>query len=310
MRRGWAGAARRRAVVLAWAALFAAVSAGCGGGDDELVEPTTTTTESRVPPSPTVKIEYRDYGYTVGGPLVAGGTLQLRNSGKELHMMGVGRLKPRRTLEDYKRLFEPGLPAPQYDPTPAIVDMVGLPGNVISPGQAVDLTVPDLRPGRYVLVCLLPTEGQSVSHATKGMIGELRVVEGHVPEPSADATYRLEAGKAVAGPVALKAGRRTLHFEAEPGSEGLAPTLARLAPGRTFADLEKALDVFERNDPPPVGAAGRLPGQIPFAGFDLGPLRKFYLAVDLTPGTWFISAADTDRPDGATAKETLSIKVS
>ncbi|HEX2064750.1 MAG TPA: hypothetical protein VHE80_10060, partial [Acidimicrobiales bacterium] len=99
--------------------------------------------------------------------------------------------------------------------------------------------------------------------------------------------------------------------EAAPGSEELAPTLARLAPGKTFADLDKAMDVFEGNDPPPVGAAGRLPGQIPFAGFDLGTLKTFYLALDLTPGNWFISAADTDQPDrpGA-AKETLTIKVS
>lgn len=310
MRRGWAGAAPYRAVVVALAALLTAASAGCG--DDELVEPSsTTTTEWRVPPSPMVKIEYRDYGYTVGGPLVAGGTLQLRNSGKELHMMGVGRLKPRRTLEDYKRLFDPGLPVPQYDPTPLIVDMLGLPGNVMGPGQAVDLTVPDLRPGRYVLVCLLPTEGERARHATKGMIGELTVVEGDSPEPSADAIYRLEPGRAVAGPAALKAGRRTLRFEAEPGSEGLAPTLARLAPGRTFTDLDKAMDVFEGSDPPPVGAAGRLPGQIAFAGFDLGPLRTFYLALDLTPGNWFISAADTDQPAGAApAKETLGVKVS
>ena len=311
MRTRWAGAAPSRAFVLASAVLVAALLAGCGAGDDGLAESTTTTTESAVPPSDAVAVEYVDYGYRVSGPLVAGGTLRLRNSGKELHMMGIGRLKPGRTLEDYRRLFTPGLAVRQADPTAAIVDMLGAPGNVVGPGQAVDLTVPDFRPGRYVLVCLLPTEGERTRHVSKGMLGELRMVDGDAPEPVADATYRMAPGKAVAGPAALKAGRHTLRFEAAPGSEGLAPTLARLAPGKTFADLDKAMDVFEGNDPPPVGAAGRLPGQIPFAGFDLGALKTFYLALDLTPGNWFISAADTDEPDRAgPGKETLGFTVS
>lgn len=311
----------RMAAVLA-AAMMAVSLAACGD-DDETAAPTTTTATEEPAGSPTVQIEYVDYAYRVSGPLVAGGTMQLRNSGKEFHMMGVGRLKPGKTLEDLKKLVSQGPPGggegeaggeggaggaggeggeggEEQDPLADVVEEVGLPGNIMGPGGAAELTVPAFGPGNYALICFLPTEGEGTPHFAKGMIAELKVVEGEAPEPSADATYRLATGRAPEGPTTLTAGRHTLKFEAAPGSEQLEPALAKPEAGKTYADLDEAISkLFEGEGPPPKNAAAQIPGELTFNGFDLREITEFYLALDFTPGTYLLAANDTDEEEEA-----------
>jgi hypothetical protein len=327
----------RRVVALVLAALMAAALGACGDDDDEATA-TTTTTEAAPEGSPTVQVEYIDHGYRVSGPLVAGGTLELRNTGQEFHMMALGRFKPGKTLDDLREALSrsgpPGGGGPEEgdgqqgptttatgsapgeyaqaqeeggqegggqeeDPTADVLDEVGLPGNFISPGQAAEVTVPDLGPGTYGLLCFIPTEGEGVPHFAKGMVGELVVTEGDAPEPSADVTYRATPGRAVDGPATLSAGRHTIRFEASgPGSEELEPGIARLNPGTTISELDQYFSrLFESEDPPPKGAGGRAPGQILFSAFDFGPTKSFFLTVDLTPGNYAVIAEDTDKED-------------
>ncbi len=178
------------------------------------------------------------------------------------------------------------------------------PAPIMGPGQAVELTVPAFGPGNSALICFIPTEGEGTPHFAKGMVNELKVVEGDAPERSADATYRLATGRAPEGRTTLTAGRRTLKFEAAPDREQLEPGLGKPAPGKTYADLNDALSkLFEGEGPPPTHAAAQVPGDLPFAGFDLREVDTFYLALDFTPGTYLL-VAKRHRRGGAGAGAT------
>ncbi|HSH58995.1 MAG TPA: hypothetical protein VK988_05005 [Acidimicrobiales bacterium] len=292
--------------------------------------------DERVQAADTVTVEMSDFAYSVSGPLTAGATLRISNVGKEFHMMSIGKLKPGKTVQDLTRaLSQAGPPgegeggpsttagaAPaavgttttsasggatttesqgqggneEGDPAAEILDELGLPGNFMSPGESVDLRVPNLAPGTYALICFIPTEGEGSPHFAKGMIGELRVVEGKArPEPRADATYRLAPRQPVQGPATLSPGRHTLKFEAGPGSQPLEPSIVRLNPGATVGQLDAALAaLFESEHPPATGATSQVPGQVVFGGFDLDDVTSFYLTVDLKPGNYVITAEDVD----------------
>jgi len=199
----------------------------------------------------------------------------------------------------------------RQDPTAEVLDEIGLPGAFMGPGESAEVTVPNLAPGSYALLCFIPTEGEGTPHFAKGMVNQLEVVAGPAPAPpTADATYKLAPGKAIEGPATLTPGRHTLRFDAEAGSEQLEPGLARLNPGTTFARLDAALqELYESEEPPAKGSAATIPGQIVFAGFDLGPVTTFYLTVDLTPGNYVLVAEDTDEDTPGPPKEMLNLRV-
>ena len=189
---------------------------------------------------------------------------------------------------------------------------MGLPGGFMGPGETAEVTVPNLQPGTYGLVCFIPTEEEGTPHFAKGMVNQLEVVSGTTPpEPTADATYRLAPGQAVQGPTTLTPGRHTLKFEAAPGSEQLEPGLARLNPGTTLTQFSNALTrLFESEVPPPDNSAGQVPGQIIFYGLDLHDVSTFYLTVDLRAGNYVIVAEDSDPEDRPTPpREIINIRV-
>lgn len=340
------------------AALAASGLAACGDDDGGGEGASGGQSQAREP-SGRVTIEMSDFAYSVSGPLIAGGTVEIRNAGEEFHMIGIGRFKPGKTLADLtKALSEAGPPGgggeagapsttvaapgttattsgttattragvttssttttpaaggPQDDPTAEIIDDVGFPGNFMSPGESVELRVPNLTPGTYALVCFIPSEGDGAPHFVKGMVNQLEVVAGTAPaEPAADATYRLAPGQPVQGPPTLTAGKHTLRFEAAPGSGQLEPTLVRLNSGATFTQLDEAFTrLFEGQDHPPKGAAKQAPGQVVFGGFDLGDVTSFTLTVDLKAGNYMIVAEDTDPDNRPTPpREVINIRVS
>ena len=329
----------RKLALLALASMLALGLAACGSDDEPNAADTTTTTEVEEKGSDSIKITYQDYAYEVSGPLTAGGTIELSNAGKEFHMMGVVKLKAGKTLKDAQSLLtklseeegggeeetttteadssattaaeEGG--GEEEDPFAELGDDPGLPGNVMSPGAEVAITLPDLDAGNYAIMCFIPTEGEGTPHFAKGMINEFKVVEGETPAtPSADATYKVAAGKAVEGPATLTAGKQTLKIEAVGDAGDLEPGIGKANAGTTFAQFDKALsDLFESDAPPPKGAASKVPGQLTFAGFDLRKSSGYYITVDLDPGNWFLVAEDSDdEDDPSPPKELIQIKVS
>lgn len=199
----------------------------------------------------------------------------------------------------------------EQDPTAEILDELGLPGAFMGPGESAEVTVPNLEPGTYALLCFIPTEGEGTPHIAKGMVNQLEVVAGPAPAPpTADATYKLAPGKAIEGPGTLTPGRHTLRFDVAAGSQQLEPGLARLNPGTTFERLDSALQgLFESEEPPAKGAAARIPGQVVFGGFDLGAVTTFYLTVELKAGNYVLVAEDTDESAPGPPKELINIRV-
>ena len=201
----------------------------------------------------------------------------------------------------------------EEDPMAEVAEEVSLPGNFMSPGAEAAITLPDLEVGTYAIMCFIPTEGEGTPHIAKGMIDEFKVVEGDAPaEPTADATYKVEAGKAVQGPATLEAGETTLQIEGVGEAGDLEPTLIKLGAGETYASLDKEMTtLFESEDEaPPKGAAKNISSSIVFAGHDLADVQSFFLTVTLEAGNYVLVAEDSDQDDGpATPKEIIQIKV-
>ena len=314
------GSRGNRSGIVALSAFLAMGLAACGNDDDEPAGPTQTTTAAPRG-SATVTIDMVDHGYQVSGALIAGGTLRFANKGNEFHMVGLGRFKAGKTLADLQKVLSEGRRSSaegggaggedEQDSTAEVLDQVGLPGNFMGPGEAAEVTLPDLEPGTYALICFIPTEGEGAPHFAHGMVGQLDVVAGQAPPPpTADVTYKVAPGKAVEGPATLTAGRHTIKFEAAPGSQQLEPSVVRLNPGATYGQLDAAfIRLFESDDPPAEGAAKAAPGQVIFGGSDLQDVTSFFLTVDLKPGNHVVVAEDTDEDAPGTPLELIAVRV-
>jgi hypothetical protein len=252
-----------------------------------------------------------EYGFQVKGSAVSGGTVRLTNSGKEIHMIVMGRLKPGKKATDI-------LPALQIEDEEAsqkafdeVVEEVEAPSpqGLFGPGS-VDVPV-SVDPGSYALMCFIPTVDDAIPHAAKGMINEMKVEEGEAETQKPDATYQVTPGKATTGPETLTKGRHVIQVDAAAGSDDLEPILVRLDDGKTFGDMFAAVNGLFGEDPPKKGYLDEWPGELPFALSDFGGREKVSVAVDLEPGTYVLMALDTDADEPSPdAPEQITIKVS
>lgn len=99
---------RRNTRTVAFAATAALVLGGvaCGGDGDNGNNNQATGSPTPTANANTITIEEKEYAYLVTGELTAGWTtLDVRNTGSEYHMMGLGRLKPGKTLQDVTAAF-------------------------------------------------------------------------------------------------------------------------------------------------------------------------------------------------------------
>ncbi|MEY2476144.1 MAG: hypothetical protein QOG87_1459 [Actinomycetota bacterium] len=322
------------AVKISLAVLLAFGLTACGSDD----EGSDTGAQSGGDGSDTVQIEYVDYGYKVSGPLTAGGTIEFTNAGKEVHMMFLGKLKAGKTLAEVQELLAQmggeeqggeggGDPAvdttgpSQPDTTAAeaaggedenplvdVMDEIGIPWNLMTPGASAAVTAPDLAPGDYAMICFLPTEGTGEPHFAKGMVNQLEVVEGDVAEPKADVTYKIAAGKAPDGPANLTAGEHTVKFEKVGDGDELEPSIGKLDTGKTFVEVDAAFEsLFGGEEPPPKGSGEGLPADV-FIGGDFLTEKSFYVTMEFVPGKYVIVAEDSeDEEDVSPPKELLDV---
>ena len=90
--------------------LVAILSMGLGAcGDDDDGGATSATTEAE-PTGPNVlTVKELDYSYSIQGTAHEGWlTFDVENAGKEWHMVGIGKFKDGKTLEDAQALFAEG----------------------------------------------------------------------------------------------------------------------------------------------------------------------------------------------------------
>lgn len=280
------------------AAALCLAAAGCAGGEG----PTTSSSPSAAPgASPTAEgsaqIRMVDYGFLVTGTLVQGGTVRFANEGRELHMVEPFKLKEGKKASDVVAALQlPDEAASEQAFMAAMDEVDSVTRGIFTPGT-VDVPV-DLAPGNYALVCFVPTAGEGMPHALKGMVNEVTVAApaGAPPTPEpADATYEVTKGKAVEGPATLTRGRHVIELEGANGTEELNPTLVKLDEGKKFGDVVGTVDqLFVAEEPPAKGYLEEWPGELPFALGDIGATKSVTLALDLEPGTYVLAAFDTD----------------
>lgn len=120
------------------------------------------------PPHEDATLTLFDYGFSLSTPLHRGPQLlHVVGAGPQNHNVLVWRLEDGRTEADLLAWLESDQSSPP--PAQALGGMSSL-----SPGRHAYLPL-DLSPGSYVLVCLVPDEADSRSHASHGMVLEFSV---------------------------------------------------------------------------------------------------------------------------------------
>lgn len=235
-----------------------------------------------VPKARVVTVVTHEYSFEAPKSIRAGTvTFRLVNRGKELHHVWLARLDQGKTIDDAVAAFKAGGPPPSW-----IVDVGG--PNAPVPGGAAEATV-TLAPGNYMMLCLIPSGSDNVPHVMKGMMAPLTVTGAPVAatEPEPDTHVKLvDYGFEISKP--LTAGHHVLHI-----MNGAQQThelfLAKLAPGKTAADLAAWIEGGQKG-PPPAMPMGGITG--------IAPNGHATLAVDLQPGNYGMYCFVPDMKDG------------
>jgi hypothetical protein len=173
--------------ILALAALFAAGAlalSACGGDDDTPAaaaapSPTTAAADDATAPRPdrTVTFTATDFAFT-GPASVEAGVVELAvdNQGAEDHQLGLFLLHD--GVEAGTVLAAVG-GAGTLEAGREFGTWIAGP-NLIAPSEQGSVVM-DLRPGHYLVACVMPAEGDGQPHAMKGMISQLEVTPTSAP---------------------------------------------------------------------------------------------------------------------------------
>lgn len=257
-----------------------ALLAGCA--EKRAPAPAPATGQAQLPPvaaPPVVDINAIDYAYQAPDTIPGGWvTLRIHNNGKELHHGAMFRLDQGKTIDDVIKLAPTDMPA--------WLVAAGGP-SAAGPGGTLETTL-KLAPGRYVIVCDVPSP-DGKPHFMKGMVRPIIVVAPAVEaQPaSADITVKL-SDYAFEFSGELTAGKHTFRVETVPGQPHEV-VIARLIPGKKAEDFLGWVE--KMNGPPPIeGIAGGT------TALGQGELNVFQ--AELAPGDYAIICFVPDAKDG------------
>jgi hypothetical protein len=221
-------------------------------------------------PPRVIDIDATDFAYTLPDTLPSGlVTLRLANHGQEPHHGQLLRLNDGVSLE----VFIDALNSGDLDAVAPMVSAEGGPG-ALDPQRTTEVTL-DLRPGTYVLVCLIPG-ADGVPHLAKGMLKPLQVtpsIAAPAP-PHTDGTITLR-DFSFDMPDSIAA-RRTVLKVTNEGPQPHEVAIAKLEPASSIDDIRA---FFEGGDgPPPFELVGGI------NGLDAG--KSGFMTLDLEPGRY------------------------
>lgn len=131
----------------------------CGDGSEQAgaaeVDPDATR----------IDVTATEYGFDFTEPPAGPVSFVVANKGSEVHEMLLAHFLGDATLDEAMAAEDPE--------AEGLVETVGFAGP-IAPGAEAVLNVEDLEPGRYAIVCLIPTT-DGASHAEKGMVSQFTV---------------------------------------------------------------------------------------------------------------------------------------
>ena len=232
---------------------------------------------------PVVVVHAKEYGYVAPKTITAGAnTFHLVNEGKEVHHLTIMKLAPGKTMAEFgAAMKKPG-------PPPTWVTNVGGPNGTV-PGASSDATL-TLEAGNYILLCFVPSPGETMPHVMKGMLHALTVVPGNstATEPAADVTVTL-ADYGFTVDKTLSAGHHEVKV-VNTAAQTHEVVLMELMPGKTIADMGKWIDKDMMKGPPPGRPIGGM------SNIDNGRTGSF--PVDLHPGHYGMICFVPDAKDG------------
>lgn len=241
------------------------------------------------PPVRTLAITARDFAYDAPDTVLAGPTaIRVTNAGGELHHAALVRLDAGHTIPE---LFDAVKANGAF---PAWAHEVGGP-NTPAPG-ATATTIVDLKPGSYLLLCVIPS-ADGTPHVMKGMFRALTVVaasaagaapaaETRAAVGDADVTMQLaDYGFMMSRP--LTAGHHVVRV-VNTAAQSHEVLFVRLAPGKTPMDV---VDWVEKPNGPPPGEP--LGGTVGLASGEWNDV-----VLDLTPGEYGLLCFLPDAKDG------------
>ena len=265
--------------LLALLAVLAVVFAACGDDDDDAEGTSESTSEESEAEVHEVSVEAIEYGFKDASELEAGTVkFSMDNTGKEPHLLILGKLNDGKTFEDAKAFWSAATPqGPPPDTTIGAIPTT-------SPGLTATATWDVPEAGDYVFYCVLPApDGQT--HAAKGMIQAVEVTDGEVAGlPDADATVSAKDFM-FEGVPPFKAGEESTVRLNNMGTQDHEFTLIEFNAGKGPADLA-AFFSGQAPGPPPATFHGGV--AVPPGGegvFDMPGLEtgKTYFFMCLIP---------------------------
>ncbi|MBV9119641.1 MAG: hypothetical protein JOZ39_02955 [Chloroflexi bacterium] len=181
-----------------------------------------------------ISFDAQDYSFagpaTIPGGLV---TLQLRNTGKEVHHLQLLKLNTNATPEQALGALASANPESVFQ----FVTATGGVGSIDPTGTA-QITA-NLQPGQYVLACFIPSPSDGIPHAAKGMVKPLTVTAPPAGQPAASpqsaGTVTLK-DFSFDGPTTLNAGQVTLQVT-NSGRQIHEMSVLKLASGKQPQDV-------------------------------------------------------------------------
>ena len=233
--------------------------------------------------APVVVVHAKDYRYVAPKSIKAGAnTFHLVNDGKEVHHLTIMKLAAGKTMGDFAAAMKkPG-------PPPSWVTSVGGP-NAAVPGASSDATL-TLEAGNYVLLCFVPSPGETAPHVMKGMLHPLKVVaaKSTATVPAPDITVTLaDYGFTFDKPLTVG------HHEVKvvnAGTQTHEVVLMELLPGKTMKDMGNWIERDMMKGAPPGRPIGGM------SNLDNGRTGSF--PVDLHPGHYGMICFVPDAKDG------------
>ncbi len=257
-----------------------ALAAACSQGDKQAADSTAATPERAAPA--VINLRATDYAFEAPETVAAGPTwVRMTNDGKEFHHVVIIQLDSGHTGDELMKAMGSGKP-------PEWAHAVGGP-IAPSPGGTPTTTAVPLKPGSYVLVCMVPSP-DGVPHVAKGMMRQMTVTpptSAAAAAPIVNTTTMTLADYTFTLDTPLTAGKNTIKVVST-AAQPHEVVIVRVFPGKTVQDSAAFAEK-------PAGAP---PGEvIGGSSFIAGPVANF-IEVDLTPGDYGFICFLPDAKDG------------
>jgi hypothetical protein len=259
------------------------MAAACSSPDSQKADATAAPPAQTVAEPNAVTITAREYAFEAPHQIPAGVTnFHFMVKGKEPHHGIMVRLDEGKTFDDLAAaLKNPG-------PPPSWAHLEG--GMMIGDPVNGSHTTLSLTPGRYALICFVPS-ADGVPHVAKGMFAPIEVTASAAstaPEPASDVTVTLKDYE-FAFSTPLTPGEHVIRVETAPGQPHEF-VLVRLGEGVT-AQQVIATEMGQNKGPRPSYTF--MGGVAPMEGG-----RHAFMNVRLDPGTYALICFIPDAKDG------------